>query len=1818
MNGKLNSLDLSNYIKGADNLLNNSFSPNFLDGQGTASGNYIDTYDFGEPYTKTSSNNSWYDLSADTSLNENSINSSSIGFEEIDDFSGGQYGDSTLKQYFIKYSDVNGDGKITSEDATLIQQYLSSQNGGMNDLLTGFVVNPNPLFDFQSSALNIRISQGVGDVDGDGKITLKDVILIQKYLADGTFEPTNITAANRLDILKYTTLQTQLGDDLSTKKNELDMINNFIGHVNDINNIMLAPSNFSFRSNNNSDPLNINQGNAEDYTFFKNVLDGKVDISYSSLGDRLVKGSVSDEWDAAFKKEWDADVNLKKEWYAEFDDRNSRFSGSNDLNLTKQTYTKEEYRQAMIRKFANAVLYLKNNNALMDFDPRKSLQDASCDYALKHADKIVDYMLEYGSLQKAKDLYQANISSLTYSKKQVNKQVQLIPYDNMMKTAGFKKYANNTKSEMFDPEKNENLKNCSKYMDSYKYLNITQLTIYNYLLETSGEEEANKYLDAYQEDINQAKGLEMCNKYIDSFDKDFRKILKSDGNLMDENDISVAKTLVENKSYDKKYDMNDDGKLDDEDIKKLTQYVDAGGEILNTFENLKISFSGGFGDGWNKFFEGFKYIADDTAVMSAEEYKMMFIAQKLEQNGLMLGTYEFGQTVGNMTPTIIASAIATLATSYFGGEGGVAVLGASLSAEEVGKITAGVLIFSSTYGLEKHNALVKGHDIETAIGYGVLSGLSEAGLETLLGSLPYVGNECSNVLTAMFKEGLSESVQEFVSAMLGEYMLGEEIDITNLSADMGKAFIFGALLSGAGYAGKACLNVSYKGLKYVLTSEQIMDYYDASIDPVTGENNGLTLQEYIEENVEPSGESSVSTDSVVPAVQSAFETKITSINTEIDSEINKLDSSSPDYSQKVALLENKRAKMIELAALMENTTIDTSDPMSNLTASQKTEVTEYANVIHDAAVANEPKVTTDMKGLEDSSSKLVGLEHNIKSISSLESKFARKLEQGYSLASASTDINDSLRYTLIVDEGSYESTVKAKLADLVRKGYKLEYWNDAWGGSIYQGLNVTLRTPDGILVELQFHTEDSFKVKESMNHEYYEISRNPSMDSDVVSTSNEIQKINQQLYVKNVGFGFNSSTVTEINQMANQMTNQKFISYTNVSAAGPFDSQVNAYKAAHPGCDLVPGTDIPKALVISDIFYIYQMGNGDLSAGLKAISNKFGEYSVQAVTARATVFQQSINFSTYNSVDYEGLATYFTDLYSTAGIQGFDNTLEMGKAGYDISNYDECTNWLSKKYCSDISAWERLEKQPDGLFGMHYFTDNSSFGAASRMRNDGGYNSSDIQAIRQLSSQYDKSSNSGLNGLGERTMIYRGIDIPIWIPGVDGSMSKSDVVSTLNSLATGTVVMGDNAFQSATPVLGRGFTSKSWKDYVEVCSCPPGTEGAYLGKYAALGCSEVEYNLQAGSGNRKIILGAKEIDGQVFIFTEMIPESEAVNSTATSALLDVDIDSSVPTFTSESDLQTYIKSLYKKSDPNITLATKTVLKYIQDKASSSKMSGALYYEFLSMYDTGLDSTQNAALLTNVINSSSELRQAIRDNALSEIKSTFGDRFGFSDAKCEELLNTLLGKDFVNCGVGAGINWEGFRTEMRAAIRGKVQDGIRLGKEAVIWSGFDDATHDTMDSKYTTISNTSIGDLTFLESVYMNWNSEATPQKASTLWGIMSEEYAKACCLATDVNGNKLNSIKFLYPSDTTNTGADLFGELFKSSELPQILNSGTIDTIVMTKTDPSDMSVVSTVNIDIGDIREYYLKYKDIPGAKGSVLKKCFDMLSKRVEEAMK
>ena len=50
----------------------------------------------------------------------------------------------------------------------------------------------------------------------------------------------------------------------------------------------------------------------------------------------------------------------------------------------------------------------------------------------------------------------------------------------------------------------------------------------------------------------------------------------------------------------------------------------------------------------------------------------------------------------------------------------------------------------------------------------------------------------------------------------------------------------------------------------------------------------------------------------------------------------------------------------------------------------------------------------------------------------------------------------------------------------------------------------------------------------------------------------------------------------------------------------------------------------------------------------------------------------------------------------------------------------------------------------------------------------------------------------------------------------------------------------------------------------------------------------------------------------------------------------------------------------------------------------------------------------------------------------------------------------------------------------------------------------------------------------------------------------------------------------------------LFGKLFKEVEFHEIVSHGTIDTITMTKVDPSTMEIVDTIDIDISEIVDFY------------------------------
>lgn len=70
------------------------------------------------------------------------------------------------------------------------------------------------------------------------------------------------------------------------------------------------------------------------------------------------------------------------------------------------------------------------------------------------------------------------------------------------------------------------------------------------------------------------------------------------------------------------------------------------------------------------------------------------------------------------------------------------------------------------------------------------------------------------------------------------------------------------------------------------------------------------------------------------------------------------------------------------------------------------------------------------------------------------------------------------------------ANVQKTMDTLKNKEYKLQAMTNTFrDGAPYKGINSTYLSPDGELFELQFHTPESFDVKQNVNHILYEQQR---------------------------------------------------------------------------------------------------------------------------------------------------------------------------------------------------------------------------------------------------------------------------------------------------------------------------------------------------------------------------------------------------------------------------------------------------------------------------------------------------------------------------------------------------------------------------------------------------------------------------------------------------------------------------------------------------------------------------------------------------------
>ena len=363
------------------------------------------------------------------------------------------------------------------------------------------------------------------------------------------------------------------------------------------------------------------------------------------------------------------------------------------------------------------------------------------EYLKQNYDSVVssyqNLMTSYGEYQKL-TATMAEVKSKIDNIKEAQK---LMPYEILMENGDFKSYLTADYSYY-------NLLN----QDQLAVLSQQEVALYDYLYRTRSKAEADAYLKAMENTMNQRIGAYKAAEYIE--------YIKDSG-----------------------YGFND--------------------LLASGWEGTK--------DGVRNFFDGiadcFRVASTEAGTKSALDYEMMYKTQFMQQlmsdpsyinqdevNGFLgavnLNTwYNTGTSIGNMVvPSLV---------SFVPG----------------GHLLSITLMTMSITGNTAVEAKQEGYSTSQAYLYGAVSGLSETATEVILGGIPGISNlEGKGFVAGMLSEGFEEFTQEYLDVGVRWAILGEKPEFTLASmhdtfSRASQAGIQGAMTSGIMQGGNAGLGV---------------------------------------------------------------------------------------------------------------------------------------------------------------------------------------------------------------------------------------------------------------------------------------------------------------------------------------------------------------------------------------------------------------------------------------------------------------------------------------------------------------------------------------------------------------------------------------------------------------------------------------------------------------------------------------------------------------------------------------------------------------------------------------------------------------------------------------------------------------------------------------------------------------------------------------------------------------------------------------------------------------------------------------------------
>ncbi|WP_372191393.1 XopAD/skwp family type III secretion system effector [Xanthomonas axonopodis pv. desmodiigangetici] len=163
-------------------------------------------------------------------------------------------------------------------------------------------------------------------------------------------------------------------------------------------------------------------------------------------------------------------------------------------------------------------------------------------------------------------------------------------------------------------------------------------------------------------------------------------------------------------------------------------------------------------------------------------------------------------------------------------------------------------------------------------------------------------------------------------------------------------------------------------------------------------------------------------------------------------------------------------------------------PAERLRDVQPQDIALKAQALLRRARQMEPQVTDMLQNIAARhGGQLAGTQHQLKSLSSLKQKLTQRMAlKKQTLEEAAAGVNDALRYSVVLEPQGFTAGLRAVLAALDDQGHARVKLTNQFTvyPPVFKAINVTLRSPAGALWEIQFHTPETFALKERF-HDLY-------------------------------------------------------------------------------------------------------------------------------------------------------------------------------------------------------------------------------------------------------------------------------------------------------------------------------------------------------------------------------------------------------------------------------------------------------------------------------------------------------------------------------------------------------------------------------------------------------------------------------------------------------------------------------------------------------------------------------------------------------------